>query len=250
LRTKSKLDKILFPIIKPEYPGGGSSRWIQESHLYGIGNIGGFLEFKYGPGTYNQTLLKKFPGGDATFTDGVPMAGIYSSDNNQFSGHTWVEQGNKFGFGMVPIPRPYDFTVNMESEFLMDMHISGVIYGDGVNSVRFGDKVSMGREFPENVNSDFDLGVNEKIVAKTLVVDQIDWTSWPDFVFKKDYKLQSLEKLDSFITENNHLPGVPSAKEIESNGLDVAEMDMILLQKVEELTLYVLDLQSQLNKLK
>jgi hypothetical protein len=68
-----------------------------------------------------------------------------------------------------------------------------------------------------------------------------DW-SWPDYVFSKSYKLNSLDSVETFINKNSHLPDVPSAKEIGTNGFDVAEMDAKLLRKVEELTLYVIEI--------
>jgi hypothetical protein len=73
---------------------------------------------------------------------------------------------------------------------------------------------------------------------------------WPDFVFDKDYKLPTLSEVEPFIAENHHLPNVPSAAEVEANGVNLGEMNAILIQKVEELTLYILDLQKQINELK
>jgi hypothetical protein len=67
----------------------------------------------------------------------------------------------------------------------------------------------------------------------------------PDYVFAKGYNLPSLETVKSYIEKNHHLPEVPSAKEIESNGIKVGEMNMILLKKIEELTLYVIELKKE-----
>jgi hypothetical protein len=66
------------------------------------------------------------------------------------------------------------------------------------------------------------------------------WTVAPDYVFEKDYKLNSLEHVERYVNENKHLPEIPSAKEIKENGLDLAEMNLKLLKKVEELTLYAI----------
>jgi hypothetical protein len=73
---------------------------------------------------------------------------------------------------------------------------------------------------------------------------------WPDYVFSKDYKLLPLKEVEQFITENQHLPNVPSSADVEANGVNVGEMNAILLQKVEELTLYIIDLQKQIDELK
>jgi hypothetical protein len=63
----------------------------------------------------------------------------------------------------------------------------------------------------------------------------------PDYVFANDYKLKSLQEVDDYIKQNNHLPEIPSAQEIEKNGLMLAEMNMSLLKKIEELTLYSIE---------
>jgi len=65
--------------------------------------------------------------------------------------------------------------------------------------------------------------------------------SWPDFVFEKDYKLRSLETLERYVAKNKHLPGIPNKAEVKANGLNLPEMDARLLQKIEELTLYIID---------
>ncbi len=72
----------------------------------------------------------------------------------------------------------------------------------------------------------------------------------PDYVFKHDYELRSLSELERFITKNSHLPNIPSAKEVETNGQDIGEMQLKLLEKIEELTLYVIEQNKEMAKLK
>jgi len=71
----------------------------------------------------------------------------------------------------------------------------------------------------------------------------------PDYVFEKDYALPSLESVKTYIDQNKHLPEVPSAKEMEANGINLSEMNMLLLKKVEELTLYVIELKKENEKM-
>jgi len=71
----------------------------------------------------------------------------------------------------------------------------------------------------------------------------------PDYVFDNDYNLLSLEEIKTYIDKNKHLPEVPSAKEMEANGVNLGEMNMLLLKKIEELTLYVIELKSENEKL-
>ncbi|HTF80118.1 MAG TPA: hypothetical protein VL947_00280 [Cytophagales bacterium] len=91
----------------------------------------------------------------------------------------------------------------------------------------------------------YKLSVNGSIRAKELVVE----TGWADFVFDKSYKLRSLNEVESYINENKHLPDVPSAADVQANGVKVGEMETLLLQKVEELTLYVIELNKKVAAL-
>ncbi|WP_234859493.1 tail fiber protein [Aquimarina aquimarini] len=72
----------------------------------------------------------------------------------------------------------------------------------------------------------------------------------PDYVFKEDYNLISIKEVENFIKKNSHLPEIPSAKEFEQNGVMQAEMDMNLLKKIEELTLYTIQQQKEIESLK
>jgi len=72
----------------------------------------------------------------------------------------------------------------------------------------------------------------------------------PDYVFEKDYPLTSLEEIKNYIDQNKHLPEVPSAKEMEKNGIQLGEMNMLLLKKIEELTLYVIELKKENDEAK
>ncbi len=70
---------------------------------------------------------------------------------------------------------------------------------------------------------------------------------FPDYVFEKDYELMSLETLQKFIDENKHLPNIPTAAQIEENGADLGELNRLLVEKVEELTLYILQMEKRLK---
>lgn len=91
------------------------------------------------------------------------------------------------------------------------------------------------------------LSVNGNIKCRQV---EVSLTGWSDFVFQADYSLMSLTELDNYIKENNHLPGVPSTEEVLTNGNNLGEMDAILLQKIEELTLYVIELKKENELLK
>ncbi len=74
--------------------------------------------------------------------------------------------------------------------------------------------------------------------------------SWADYVFADDYELMSITELEKFVKENSHLPGVPSAEEVAENGIDLGEMDKILLEKIEELSLYIIEQQKEIHELR
>lgn len=85
------------------------------------------------------------------------------------------------------------------------------------------------------------------VYARDLTVQA---TTFPDYVFAKDYKLMSLSELKVFIEKNNHLPEMPAAKEVEENGMSISQINTLLVQKVEELTLYILKQQEEIDQLK
>ncbi|OEK03484.1 hypothetical protein BFP97_19030 [Roseivirga sp. 4D4] len=88
------------------------------------------------------------------------------------------------------------------------------------------------------------LEVNGTIRSKKVKVEA---TGWPDYVFASNFKLRPLAEVASFIRENQHLPEVPSAEEMEEKGLDLGAMDATLLKKVEELTLYTIDQKKRID---
>ncbi|MEO5675130.1 MAG: hypothetical protein ABIQ74_10840 [Chitinophagales bacterium] len=101
---------------------------------------------------------------------------------------------------------------------------------------------------PGHTVSDYKLAVNGKIIATGARV-QIS-SDWPDYVFDQSHRLMSLSKLETYVYENKHLPDLPSAKEVGTDGIDLGEMNRIIVEKVEELSLYIIDLQKQINELK
>ena len=90
----------------------------------------------------------------------------------------------------------------------------------------------------------YKLAVNGTIRAKEIKVEA---SPWPDYVFKSTYQLKPLSEVKAYIDRNQHLPEMPSAAEIEKDGLSLAKMNKLLVKKVEELTLYLIEKDKQLQ---
>ncbi|WP_425077565.1 hypothetical protein [Psychroserpens sp. S379A] len=98
-----------------------------------------------------------------------------------------------------------------------------------------------------NDNGDlYKLSINGKMRAHAVKV----YTDWADFVFDDNYILPTLQDVENYIKEHGHLKDIPSAEEVEANGIELGEMNKLLLQKIEELTLYTIELKKEVDELK
>lgn len=118
-----------------------------------------------------------------------------------------------------------------------------IMFTSAFTTAYFNDKVGIG-----TLNPQATLAVNGEILAKKVKVS-VAPASWPDYVFKKEYQLPSLSDVEAYIETNHHLPGVPSAEEIETQGQDIGEINRMLLQKMEEMTLYMINQNKKINAL-
>lgn len=101
------------------------------------------------------------------------------------------------------------------------------------NSLRIGTLAATG------AYANYKLSVDGDMIAKRCVIQV---TSWADYVFAPGYNLSPLADVEAFIARNKHLPDVPSEAEVKEKGIEMGEMNAILLKKVEELTLYLIQL--------
>lgn len=105
--------------------------------------------------------------------------------------------------------------------------------------------VSIGSNFFDDGAISYKLSVNGKARAMSFKV----YPGWADFVFEDNYELPSLAEVESHIATYGHLQDIPSAKTVAKEGIELGEMNKLLLQKVEELTLYVIDLNKKITAL-
>jgi hypothetical protein len=112
-------------------------------------------------------------------------------------------------------------------------------------------KVTIGKDIVGKTPDGYNLYVSKGILTEKLkVANSGDAPNWYDFVFESDYDLMPLDKVEAYVKTNKHLPEIPSASEVAKDGIDVMEMDGKLLQKIEELTLYVIQQQKEIDLLK
>ena len=127
-----------------------------------------------------------------------------------------------------------------ENWVALDEPISGDNIKDVIYKNTFSGNVGIG-----TINPTAKLSVNGKIHTKEVRVD-LNLSDWADFVFEENYK-PTLIEVENHIKEKGHLKDIPSAKEVEKNGIYLGEMDAKLLQKIEELTLYTIEQEKKLK---
>lgn len=168
----------------------------------------------------------------------VPYAGGQHSNGFQFVG--WAKSSG-VSLEFVPydkngVPQNTDILTEI-ADYTPSRQITNYVSRFNV----FG-KVGIGTANPQA-----DLAVEGNILAKQIKV-KTDITV-PDYVFEPDYNLKSLQETEDYVKINKHLPEMPSASEIGKKGLDVAEMNLLLLKKIEELTLHLIENERKRNDL-
>jgi hypothetical protein len=124
----------------------------------------------------------------------------------------------------------------------------GYLFEDGLNTKVItiqGGRVGIGIPDGMNIPTSHKLYVTGGISAEEVKVKLKE--NWSDYVFEPHYKLLTLPELESFIITNRHLPEIPPAAEVEKNGINLGEMNALLLKKIEELTLYIIEQEKRIK---
>nr|WP_068892974.1 hypothetical protein [Pedobacter panaciterrae] len=143
----------------------------------------------------------------------------------------------KGAWGSATASTPDEFHLNYVSSSTNPRLVLVGYYGNTYNqllTIKGNGNIGVGTETPTDR-----LSVNGKIRAHEI---KVETANWPDYVFAKGYQLPSLKETEQHINEKGHLPGIPSAEEVKANGVDLGDMNAKLLQKIEELTLYLIEI--------
>ena len=159
-----------------------------------------------------------------------------ASESN--TGEVWIV-GEDNAFGMV-----------LEDSGLGKLMMSEGATASSVINFYSNGKIGIGNTTPATGTS-HRLFVEGGLTSEEVVINGLDKNgNWPDYVFQSDYELMSVSELADYIKNNDHLPGIPTAEDVLLDGMNVYEMNRLLLEKIEELTLYLIKQQEEIDNIK
>lgn len=200
--------------------GIGTTLPNEKLHILNNGNGGAAMLLEDNSSTPGKLWLQAASDAGRIISDGSLGIFIDKDNNNSSAYFSILKNSSWYGGGVVQL-----FKVSNA--------------GDGY----FKESLSIGTA---SINQDYRLMVCGKIRAKAMRVDE----GWCDYVFEDDYKLLPLNEVEKYYQKNKHLPEIPSASEIESEGLDLGKIVALQMKKIEELTLHLVEMEKQIIELK
>lgn len=198
-----------------------------------------------------QTKLKVHPNGGVSIGNDLnpPVDGLAVENHLVMNFYKWMgfgpstELSNRLQLHHNSVHGFIDYKDNLHFRADRNWISALTLYGNGSVGVGFGTTYNTG----DYRNQGYKLAVNGGIICEEIkvVTDVPD----ADYVFEENYFLSPLSEVESFIKTNKHLPNIPSAEQFKSDGYKVGEMDEMLLRKIEELTLYIIDLNKKIEVL-
>ncbi len=198
-------------------------------------------------GGYNRALIVN---GDVSLANYFPT----NASGNPGNGMNGIEI---LGNDQIPVRRGISVDADPNGHFNFYIHSfqsnSYFKFINGANAnelmtIDAGGRVWIGNQKQATgPHTNFALAVDGKIVAKSCYIRILDWA---DNVFDKEYKLPDLYDIEKYYIANKHLPEIPTEKEVLENGVDIAEMNKLLLKKIEELTVLMVKQQKEIDRLK
>ena len=223
-------------------------KWGGQEFIGSNGNVGAFMTNQAGTNFYGYSSVAQVKSALATSLQDVTGAGNTTTNS--------IRINNSVG-NAIPALGTLNYKLYLANEMNQyGMQFGVLSNGDGFIQQQRGDGGPVAYHLLVNpsggnvgigmANPTEKLTVNGKIKANEI---RVDGAGAPDYVFEESYKAASLEEVESYIKRNKHLPEVPSAKEFERDGMAVGEMNKLLLKKIEELTLHVIEMNKRVEKL-
>ncbi|MFD1818257.1 hypothetical protein SAMN04515674_10945 [Pseudarcicella hirudinis] len=209
----------------------GYNALVGTSNSLVLGGIGSF-GVNVGIGTTSPTAKLEITTG-TTGSAGLKFTNLTSASTTVTSNGKALSVDASGNVVLVPITATSSYWGDAGNNNIINSNTGGVIIGTGITS------------FPAT----YKLYVAGGILTEALTIGAKNTSNWSDFVFARNYKLRSLIEVEKFIKQNGHLPEIVSAEEVVKNGIKVGEIESKLLQKVEELTLYIIAQEKRIKSL-
>jgi hypothetical protein len=229
-------------LIQNQYDSGNSQKivikifggsWFADSNgetSYYISNRDGLdvRTVSIGSSTAGRVVLRAYQNGGNIDFFLVPTATDYSSFSvsSYTYGYAWTPHYFEI-YTQATVPAITDITASL--------NIKPIMVTDPAGNIGIGVADTHG----------YKLGVNGNVHAKQVTVDMNDWA---DYVFNDDYRLMPLAELKKYLNQHRHLPDLPSTEQVTKNGVDLGQMNKLLLKKIEELSLHLIEKDAQLSE--
>ena len=211
--------------------------------------VGEYITDSYGF-TISQRLVGQLSGISETFritnAGNVGIGTTTPKDKLEVDGSIIIKNGYNLSWGGTYGANVPTIAASIGTQSGINFYPSGSTAGVTMRLDAAGN-VGIGTTTPP---AGFKLAVAGKILAEEVQVSASGTSPWPDYVFEPTYKLRTLAEVEQFVNENKHLPDVPSKTQVDEQGISLGEMNAILLQKIEELTLYTIEQEKEITKLK
>jgi len=268
----NKLDVAGSAIFNPSTTAGYYTEGIRINNApnnFAILHLGGNAGSTFSTGSGQWTVLKDYYNHFGIWENGNPMLSILHTTGNVGVSTTdpissfqvqdgctkasiGEADGQDLNFGTSYLgfnaarSSSRQWTVSNDSQH----NGGGVIYSNILGEIYFAPIASTGTTDQTLSDTDIKNKITFRVSADGTTYAKkikVELTNWPDYVFKPTYTLMPLTDVKSYIDKNHHLPDMPSAEKVEKDGLNLGEMNKLLLKKVEELTLYLIEKEKQIK---
>lgn len=223
----------LAPLSFASEVGNKISLWGNaNSAHYGLGIQGSLLQLY---SSANNADIAFGYGSSSSFTENARFLGVGNMHLGKYTPWLGVSDNRKINFG----DGDFVYVGEVGNDDRLELRAQSFNFKAGDVFIGTNDFVK---------GSGYKLRVGGKIYSEEVRV-QLQ-ANWPDYVFEKNYKRLSINELEKYVTEHKHLPNIPSSEDIEKNGQHLGEVQRLMLEKIEELSLYIIELKKEIDVLK